>query len=44
MVAGRDPQLEKAIEVIVDLLEKSAAGGSKKPQKPSYPDRSDRVN
>jgi len=43
MVAGRDPQLEKAIEVIVDLLEKSAAGGHKKPQKPSYPDRSDRV-
>jgi len=40
MVAGRDPQLEKAIEVILQLLDKQP---SKKPRKPLYPDRSDRV-
>jgi len=40
MVAGRDPQLEKAIEVILDKLEKQPP---RKPRKPPYPDRSDRV-
>jgi len=43
MVAGRDPQLEKAIEVILDMLEKSCKDGHQKPRKPPYPDRSDRV-
>jgi len=38
MVAGRDPQLEKAVEVILDMLEKHPAP---KPRKPQYPDRSD---
>jgi len=40
MVAGRDPQLEKAIEVILGMLEKQPP---KKPRKPLYPDRSDRI-
>jgi len=40
MVAGRDLQLEKAIEVILDMLEKEPPP---KPQKPAYPDRSDRI-
>jgi tricorn protease len=40
MVAGRDPQLEKAIEVILDLLKKAP---SKEPKKPVYPDRSDKT-
>ena len=40
MAAGRDPQLEKAIEIILQLLDKQPP---KKPRKPSYPDRSDRV-
>ena len=39
MVAGRDPQLEKAVEVILELLEKEPPP---KEQKPAYPDRSDR--
>ncbi len=34
MVSGRDPQLEKAVEVILDLLEKSPP---KKLKKPVYP-------
>ena len=38
MVAGRDPQLEKAIEVILDVLEKQPP---QKPRKPQYPNRSD---
>ena len=38
MVAGRDPQLEKAIEVILVLLEKRPP---KEPKKPAYPDRSE---
>jgi len=40
MGAGRDPQLEKAVEVILELLEKEPPV---KPQKPVYPDRSDRI-
>jgi len=40
MVAGRDPQLEKAIEVILELLEKQP---TRRPKKPAYPDRSDRI-
>ena len=40
MVAGRDPQLEKAIEVITEMLEKEPP---QKPRKPAYPDRSDRI-
>ena len=40
MVAGRDPQLEQAIEVILEMLEKEP---SKRPKKPAYPDRSDRI-
>jgi len=40
MVAGRDPQLEKAIEVTLQKLEKNPP---KQPVKPRYPDRSDRV-
>jgi len=40
MVAGRDPQLEKAIKVILEMLEKKPP---KKLQKPTYPDRSDGV-
>ncbi len=40
MVAGRDPQLEKAIEVITARLEKEPP---QRPQKPAYPDRSDRT-
>jgi tricorn protease len=40
MVAGRDPQLEKAIEVILNTLEKQPP---RKPRKPPYPDRSDSV-
>jgi len=40
MVAGRDPQLETAIAVILELLDKEPA---EKPQKPAYPDRSGTV-
>jgi len=40
MAAGNDPQLEKAIEVILDLLEKQPPP---KLPKPVYPDRSDKV-
>jgi tricorn protease len=40
LVSGRDPQLEKAIEVIMELLQKNPP---RKLQKPSYPDRSDRT-
>jgi tricorn protease len=43
LAAGRDGQLEKAIEVILNMLEKSGKNGHQKPQKPPYPDRSDRV-
>ena len=39
MVAGRDPQLEKAIEIITGMLEKQPP---QRPKKPAYPDRSDR--
>jgi len=40
MVAGRDPQLEKAIEVILEMLEKEPPP---RPRKPAYPDKSDKV-
>ena len=40
MVAGRDQQLEKAIEVIIEMLKKQPP---EKPKKPPYPDRSDKV-
>jgi len=40
MAAGKDPQLEKAIEVILDELKKNPP---KKPKRPAYPDRSDRI-
>ncbi len=40
MVEGKDPQLEKAIEIALELLEKNPP---KKMQKPIYPDRSDKV-
>ncbi len=40
MVAGRDPQLEKAIEVILEMLEEEPP---KRPKRPAYPDRSDRI-
>lgn len=40
MAAGRDAQLEKAIEVILELLEKEPP---KRPKRPSYPDRSDMI-
>jgi len=36
MVAGRDPQLEKAIEIILKELE---IHPPKKPHKPKYPNR-----
>jgi tricorn protease len=38
MVAGRDSQLEKAIEVVLEMLEKEPP---KRLRKPTYPDRSD---
>ena len=38
MVAGRDPQLEAAIAVVLKLLEKEP---QTPPQKPAYPDRSE---
>jgi tricorn protease len=37
MVSGRDPQLEKAIKVVLEMLEKEPP---KKLKKPEYPDRS----
>lgn len=37
MAAGKDPQLEKAIAVVLELLEKNPP---KKPKRPEYPDRS----
>lgn len=37
MAAGKDPQLEKAIAVTLELLEKNPP---KKPKRPAYPDRS----
>jgi tricorn protease len=40
LAAGKDPQLEKAIEVILDKLGKEPVT---MPQKPAYPDRSDTV-
>jgi len=40
MAAGKDPQLEKAIEVALDLLEKNPP---KKFQRPPYSDRSDKT-
>jgi len=40
MAAGKDPQLEKAIEVIMDLLKKNPPP---RPKRPAYPDRSGRV-
>lgn len=40
MAAGKDPQLEKAIAVVLDLLKKKPP---KKPKRPAYPDRSDRI-
>jgi tricorn protease len=40
MAAGQDPQLEKAVAVVLDLLKKSPP---KKPKRPAYPDRSDRI-
>jgi tricorn protease len=40
MVAGKDPQLEKAIGIVMDLLEKQPPS---RPRKPAYPDRSDRA-
>ncbi|MGH7900808.1 MAG: S41 family peptidase [Thermodesulfobacteriota bacterium] len=41
VAAGTDRQLDKAIEVITDILEKHPP---KKPQRPDYPDRSEVVN
>lgn len=41
MAAGRDPQLETAIAVILKLLEKEPQGP---PQRPAYPNRSGTVN
>ncbi|MCI0693789.1 PDZ domain-containing protein [candidate division KSB1 bacterium] len=41
MAAGRDPQLEKAIEVILDTLKKAPPP---EPQKPVYPNRSDKTD
>jgi tricorn protease len=40
MVADRDQQLEKAIEVVLDMLKEKPF---KKPAKPPYPDRSDTI-
>jgi tricorn protease len=40
MAAGKDPQLEKAIDVILDELKKNPP---KKPKRPAYPDRSGRI-
>jgi len=40
MVAGKDPQLEKAIKVILEMLEKRP---TPRLQKPAYPDRSVRI-
>lgn len=40
MAAGRDPQLEKAVDVVLKILKKQP---TKKPEKPPYPDRSDRI-
>jgi len=37
LVAGRDPQLETAVAVVLQLLEKNPP---KRPKKPAYPDRS----
>ncbi len=39
LVAGRDPQLEKAIELVMEMLKKNP---TQKMQKPGYPDRSHR--
>ena len=41
MAAGRDQQLEKAIELTLGMLAKQPPP---KPKKPVYPDRSDRIN
>jgi tricorn protease len=41
MAAGRDPQLEKAIELILEMLEEQPPP---QPKKPPYPDRSDRID
>jgi len=40
MAAGKDPQLEKAIEIVLDQLKKDPP---KTPKRPAYPDRSDRI-
>ncbi len=40
MAAGKDPQLEKAVAAVLDLLKKKPP---KKPRRPAYPDRSDRI-
>lgn len=34
--AGRDPQLEKAVEVVLDALKKKPLAGPKKPAYPNY--------
>ena len=41
LVAGRDPQLETAIAVVLKLLEKNPP---ERPKKPPYPDRSPNAN
>ncbi len=41
LVAGRDPQLEKGIEVVLQLLNKEPP---KRPKKPAYPNRSADAN
>ncbi|MFQ5722587.1 MAG: hypothetical protein ACE5GI_08850, partial [Candidatus Aminicenantales bacterium] len=40
MAAGKDPQLEKAIAVVLDLLKKNPPP---KPKRPAYPDRSGKI-
>jgi tricorn protease len=39
VIAGRDPQLEKAIEVVMDALEKNPP---RAPKRPPYPDKTRR--
>jgi len=41
LVAGRDPQLETAVSVVLQLLEKNPR---KRPQKPAYPNRTANSN
>jgi len=40
MAAGRDPQLEKAISIVLDLLKKNPPP---RPKRPVYPDRSGKI-